>query len=171
MRFLHLLRHAKSSWGEPGLRDHDRPLSDRGRRAAAAVAAHLRTAGIAPDLVLCSTARRTVDTLAAIRSSLPKAAAVETTAELYEVGAAALLDRVHLVPSQVGVLLLVGHNPGMEGLASGLAGDGSDVEARTAMLRKFPTGALASLAFDGDWDGLSWGAARLTGFVVPRELD
>jgi len=168
---LHLLRHAKSSWDPPGGRDHDRELSDRGRRAAAAMAAHIRRAAIAPDLVLCSSARRTVDTLAAIRHSLPRNVAVETTPDLYEVGAAALLDRIRAIPDPVGVLLVVGHNPGMEGLAAGLAGKGSDAGAREALGMKFPTGALASLEFDGGWSGLSWGGARLTGFVVPRDLD
>lgn len=135
------------------------------------MAAHIRKAGIAPDLVLCSTARRTVDTLAAIRQGLPRTVAVETTPDLYEVGAVALLDRIRLTPASIGVLLLVGHNPGMEGLASGLAGEGSDAGAREALLRKFPTGALASLDFEGGWSRLSWGAARLTGFVAPKDLD
>ena len=53
MRTLHLLRHAKSSWDDLGIRDHDRPLSGRGERAAAAMAAYFRQVGVTPDLVLC----------------------------------------------------------------------------------------------------------------------
>src|SRR3546814_409083 len=157
---LHLLRHAKSSWDAPGVADHDRPLSERGRRAAAAMAAHFRKAGIAPDLVLCSSARRTVDTLAAIRPRLPKDVAIETTADLYEVDAGTLLARVRRVPASVEVLLLVGHNPGMEGLATGLAGAGSDAAARAGLDHKFPAGALASLDFDGDWRDLACGRSE-----------
>lgn len=171
MPTLHLLRHAKSSWGEPGLADHDRPLSDRGRRAASAMAAHLRRAGVAPDLVLCSSARRTVETLAAIRHSLPRTAGIETTPELYEAGASSLLDRLRAVPPAIATLMLIGHNPGLEVLAGQLAGEGSDPEARQALGRKFPTGALATLEFEGEWRDLAWGAARLTAFVAPRDLD
>lgn len=171
MPTLHLLRHAKSSWGEPGLADHDRPLSDRGRRAAAVMAVHIRKAGIAPDLVMCSNARRTVETLAAIRHSLPRTAGVETTPELYEADASSLLDRLRAAPATVATLMLIGHNPGLEVLAGQLAGEAGDPEARQALGRKFPTGALATLEFEGEWRDLAWGAARLTAFVAPRDLD
>lgn len=170
MPILHLLRHAKSSWGEPGLRDHERPLSDRGERAAATMAAYFRRTGIVPDLVLCSSARRTVDTLAGLRAGLPESLDVEVSDDLYEVGSRGLLDRLRRVPESVGILVLIGHNPGLEDLTSRLAGPGSDPGAVQALGRKFPTGALASLAFEGGWSGLSWGTARLTRFIAPREL-
>ncbi len=170
MPILHLLRHAKSSWAEAGQRDFDRPLSDRGVRAAAAIAASLPRLAVAPGLVLCSSARRTVDTLAAIRSGLAGDPAVETTDELYEVGSTDLLERLRRVPEDVGELLLVGHNPGVEDLATRLAGPGSDPEAVRALARKCPTGALATLAFDGGWPDLSPGCARLTRFITPRDL-
>ena len=67
---LHVARHAKSSWADPSLPDIDRPLSARGRRDAARLAAHLGGLGVAPTLVLCSPARRTVDTLAAFTAAL-----------------------------------------------------------------------------------------------------
>lgn len=170
MPTLHLLRHVKSSWGDPESRDFDRPLAERGVRAAAAIAAYLPTAGVAPDLVLCSSARRTVDTLAAIRGGLPAELGIETTDELYEVGASALLERLRRVPDTAGEVLLVGHNPGIEDLATRLAGAGSDPAAIAALSRKVPTGALASFAFDGSWRGLSQGGARLTRFITPRDL-
>ncbi|EDP66269.1 hypothetical protein BAL199_25019 [alpha proteobacterium BAL199] len=170
MLTLHLLRHAKSSWDDLGIRDHDRPLSDRGERAAVAMAAYLRQEGITPDLVLCSTARRTVDTLAALRSALPKAVRTKITRDLYEVGSEALLDRLRGVSDEVGVLMVVGHNPGLEDLATRLAGDGSESGARKALNRKFPTGAVATLEADGAWGALDWGGAKLTRFVTPKEL-
>ncbi|MEQ8397109.1 histidine phosphatase family protein [Thalassobaculum sp.] len=170
MLTLHLLRHAKSSWDDLGIRDHDRPLTARGERAAVAMAAYLRQEGIAPDLVLCSTARRTVDTLAALRSVLSKSARTKITRDLYEVGSEALLDRLRGVSDDVDVLMVVGHNPGLEDLASRLAGDGSDSGARKALNRKFPTGAVATLEADGSWGSLDWGGARLTRFVTPKEL-
>lgn len=170
MRTLHLLRHAKSSWDDLGIRDHDRPLSGRGERAAAAIAAYFRQAGIVPDLILCSTARRTVDTLAALRPGLPKGVRTTITRELYEVGAEALLDRVRSVPDDVASLLVIGHNPGLEDLALRLAGTGSDSGARKSLDRKFPAGGFASLDTDSDWSELGWGGARLTRFVTPKEL-
>lgn len=170
MPVLHLLRHAKSSWDELGLRDHERPLSGRGERAAATMAAYFRRTGIAPDLILCSSARRTVDTLAGLRSSLPETIEVEVSDDFYEVGARGILDRLRRVADSVGVLLLIGHNPGLEDLSSRLAGPASDPAAIQALGRKFPTGALASLAFEGGWSGLSWGAAQLTRFIAPRDL-
>jgi len=170
MPTLHLLRHAKSSRGDPGLPDFDRPLSDRGLRDAAAIAACLPKAGLMPDRVLCSSARRTVDTLAAIRAGLPERLEVETTGDLYEVGATALLDRLRRIPGDVGELLVVGHNPGMEDLATRLAGTGSDLAAIRALARKYPSGALATLEFDGEWRTLSPGDARLTRFITPKDL-
>jgi phosphohistidine phosphatase len=167
---LLLLRHAKSSWDDPGLRDHDRPLSERGERSAAAMGAYLRQQGTAPDLVLCSSARRTVDTLTGVRPGLPKGVAVDIDRAVYEVDAAALLDRLRQVPDSVGTLLVIGHNPGLEDLATKLSGPDSDPGARKALGRKFPTGGFASLVFDGDWHGLDWNQARLTGFVAPKDL-
>ena len=83
MKFLHLLRHAKSSWKDPGLNDHDRPLSKRGRQTAKMMAAYLRRAKIAPDLVICSTAMRAQQTLSPIakRRSCPKSSSKERSME------------------------------------------------------------------------------------------
>lgn len=170
MRTLHLLRHAKSSWDDLRIRDHDRPLSERGERAASAMAAYLRQIGLAPGLVLCSSARRTVDTLAAVRAGLPEPLNVETSRSLYEVGGEALLERLRRVPDDTEELLLVGHNPGLEDLAAALAGPGSDQGARRALSRKFSAGALASLEFDGAWSALSPAGARLTRFITPKDL-
>lgn len=170
MPILHLLRHAKSSWESTARDDHDRPLSERGQRAAAAMAVYLRQAGIVPDLVLCSTARRTQETLAAISTGLPEGTAVETTRDLYEVGADRILARLRATDPSVGVLLIIGHNPGMEGLAAWLAGANSDPDAVRRLGGKFPTGALASLRFTGAWSDLGDGGADLTHFVAPKDL-
>lgn len=171
MPILLLLRHAKSDWAEFGLADHDRPLSPRGERAAAALARYFRRTVPAPDLVLCSSARRTVDTLTALRPALPAAVPVRVTEALYEVGAGAILDQLRRVEDTVGVLLVVGHNPGMAGIALSLAGPEGDPEALRALALKFPTGGLATLELDGTWRDLSPGIARLTGFIRPRDLE
>ena len=166
---LLLLRHAKSSWDDPELADHDRPLAARGRRAAKAIRRHVRDAKVDPQLVLCSSAVRAVQTWEAIRDGIAGDPEVEISRDLYEAGAEDLLDRLHGVPEAVESVLLVGHNPSMEELASELSGTG-DPEALTAMTLKYPTGGLASLSFDAPWAELAPGAAHLESFVVPRDL-
>jgi phosphohistidine phosphatase len=165
---IHLLRHAKSSWDEPGLVDHDRPLAKRGRKASALLRDHLRSTGFAPDLVLCSSAVRAVQTLERVRDGLPAAIPVEVERDLYHAGSGGLLERLQALPEQVGSVLVVAHNPGIEDLAVGLAGAGEDIRAR--MEAKYPTGGLASLRFEGRWPDLSRGAATLESFIAPREL-
>jgi phosphohistidine phosphatase len=166
---IHLLRHAKSSWDDPGLPDHDRPLAPRGRRAAERMGRHVAAAGVAPDLVLCSSATRAVATWEEIRSGLPPGTPVEVSAELYEAGAASLLHRLNLLPETVGSVLIIGHNPAIEGLAIGLTSAGS-AAAIDRVKTKYPTGALATLVIDAAWPDLAWESARLEGFVVPKEL-
>src|SRR5262245_58948257 len=123
MQRLYLLRHAKSSWKDPDLADHDRPLARRGRRASGAIAAYLRERDIEPELVLCSSARRTRETLERLEPVLGSPA-VRIEPELYAAGASALLERLRRVPDAVGSVMLIGHNPGMEDLAIDVARPG-----------------------------------------------
>jgi phosphohistidine phosphatase len=167
IRRLLLLRHAKSSWSEPGLADHDRPLSSRGRRAAAAVGDHLGQLVTPPELVLCSSAARTVETLERIRPALSPDAAVEIEPALYGASADELLARLRRLPATVRCALLIGHNPGIEALASRLVGKGEH-DQRAAMARKFPTAALAHLAIEQPWSALRPGTATLEQFWTPR---
>lgn len=167
MRQLLILRHAKSSWDDPGLGDHDRPLAPRGERAAKAMAGHLRRERIAPDLVLCSSARRTRETLDLIAPALAGDVTVSVEEDLYAASAGELLERLRAVDAEVEAVMLIGHNPGLEQLVLGLAGSGDDlVEVR----RKYPTGALATLDFAGRWSDLAPGSAELTDFVKPKQL-
>jgi phosphohistidine phosphatase len=167
MRTLYLLRHAKSSWDDPGLRDHDRPLAPRGRRAAETIARHLGEEGIAPELVLCSSSRRTRETLDRIAEALGDGVDVEIERELYAASAQELLQRLHAVHDGVGSVMLIGHNPGIEHLALTLAPKGEGV---AEMRRKYPTGALATLDFEGSWRELAPGSAELAAFVKPKRL-
>jgi phosphohistidine phosphatase len=168
MKRLYLLRHAKSSWSDPALVDHDRPLAGRGRRAAKAIGRHMSARGIEPELVLCSTARRARETLDRIEPALGKPD-IRIEAELYAASADALLDRVRSVPDGVGSVLVIGHNPGLQELAVGLA---SPADAQRELEAKFPTAALVTLAVPrASWRALDWGTAKLVDFVRPRELD
>jgi phosphohistidine phosphatase len=168
-RILYLLRHAKSSWSDETLDDHDRPLAERGKVAVERLRRHLTGAGIAPDLVLCSSARRTVMTLDGIKAALPADTQTQIEAGLYGAPSGRLLNRLHEVSDDVADVMLIGHNPGIEDLATALIGSG-DAEPRRRLADKFPTGALATLSFNSPWSGLAPSAARLESFVVPREL-
>jgi phosphohistidine phosphatase len=168
-RQLSLLRHAKSSWDDGGLDDHDRPLAPRGEKAIRRLAKHVAGAGVAPDLVLCSSARRTVMTLEGIRPELPADTEVRVERGLYAASSSALLARLRRVDDSVDSVLLIAHNPGIEMLAATLIGAGDD-RLRERLAEKFPTGALADLHFEGPWAKLAAGAATLESFVVPRDL-
>jgi phosphohistidine phosphatase len=168
MKRVYLLRHAKSSWKVGGVPDHDRPLAPRGRRAAKAIAGHLLEEGIEPELVLCSTARRARETLERIEPVLGTPV-VRFEPGLYAASAGMLLERLHGVGDAVGSVLLIGHNPAMQLLALDLAGPAPESRELGA---KFPTAGLATLVFPGSsWRALAPGAAELTEFVRPRDLE
>jgi phosphohistidine phosphatase len=152
---LYLLRHAKSSWKDGSLDDHDRPLAGRGRKASKAIGRYLRDHDIEPELVLCSSAKRARQTLERLG---PAGVDAHIEPELYGAGAHELLERLHAVPEAVASVMLIGHNPGMQQLAYMLAG----------LDDKFPTAALATFECDG-WPTLE--RAELVDYVRPRELE
>jgi phosphohistidine phosphatase len=165
---LYLLRHAKSSWRQSELDDHDRPLAGRGRRAADAIARYLSEQEIAPELVLCSTARRARETAERIRPALGTAT-IRHEPELYGASAASLLERVRAVPDSVASVLLIGHNPAIEELALDLA---RPSPMRRELELKFPTAALATLALPtAGWRSLDHDGAELVDFTRPRDLE
>jgi phosphohistidine phosphatase len=166
---LHLLRHAKSSWDDASVHDHERPLAPRGRRTVALLRQHLDQTALAVDLVLCSSARRTQQTWAGVSAGVQTDPRVVIAAEVYAATASDLLGLVRTVDPAVRSLMIVGHNPGLEELADGLAGDG-DTTARARLRDGFPTGALASLTVDSPWADLAWDSAYLDGFVRPSDL-
>src|SRR3954452_22953076 len=124
MKQLFLLRHAKSSWDDSELVDHDRPLAPRGRRAVQLIAEHVRREGVTPALVLCSSALRTRATLEGIASALGESISVQIERELYGAPERRLLKRLRAVEDDVTPLLLIASNPGVQQLALTLAGSG-----------------------------------------------
>ncbi|MCO6416302.1 histidine phosphatase family protein [Siccirubricoccus sp. KC 17139] len=172
MRQLLLLRHAKSSWDDPGLSDHARPLNARGRRAAAAMAQAMRDLGLAPDVVLVSSARRTLQTLEAL-TPFEGGALVEPMDALYLAPWQQLLDAIRTAPPTARSLLLIGHNPGLHELALALAGAaaaGSPGGDLKRLAEGYPTGALAEFTIAAGWDRLEPGGGRLVRFLAPRDL-
>lgn len=169
MKTLYLLRHAKSSWDDTGLSDHDRPLSARGRKAARAMASVLAKQRPGPKIVLCSSALRARQTWEPIAAALVRPPEVRLDERLYGADAARLLDLVSEIPEGISAALVVGHNPGLQDLALELSGDGRETDL--ARLRdKFPTGALATFTVGGRWVELGPGGAYLDGLVLPRGL-
>lgn len=170
MKTLYLLRHAKSSWSEPGLTDFDRPLNERGRRAAPLIASHLASGGPLPGLILCSAARRTRETLALMLPELACDADLRIESGLYGADATTLLNRLRRIDTGVDCVLVIAHNPGIEDLAAGICGGGPE-PMRLRMEEKFPTAALAAFSIDAArWSSLREGAAILTDFVLPKDL-
>lgn len=170
MKTLYLLRHAKSDWSREGLDDHERALAPRGERACLRIGDWLAREVAPPDLVLCSSARRAVDTLERLLPRLGTRPAVRVDRSLYLATPSDLLAVVAGVEDEVAGLMLVGHNPGMHAFAVELAG-GGDREVTRRLSRKFPTAALAVLRFSvGSWREIRPGEGTLDHFVTPRSL-
>jgi phosphohistidine phosphatase len=131
------------------------------------MAAHLRRAHVAPDLVLCSTAARTRETWQRIAPALDSGVPVRFERPLYGASADSLLRLLRIVDDRVASVMVIAHSSGIEDLALLLAGSG---ERLADVREKFPTGALATLRFGGPWRDLRAGAAELVAFVTPREL-
>ncbi|MFW5834436.1 MAG: SixA phosphatase family protein [Pseudomonadota bacterium] len=170
-RQLVLLRHAKSSWSDPGLADSERPLASRGERAAGLIAAQLVKRKLQPDRVLCSTARRTRETWNRIRPVLVTPPEEVFEPELYLAEPRTLLTRIQQTPTRVTTLLVIGHNPGLQQLAASLV-ERVDVDLGEAIRAKFPTAALLALGFEGaDWSALAQNSLELLAYDTPRELE
>lgn len=164
-----LARHAKSSWGDVTLSDHDRPLNRRGRDAAPRVGRALSEAGFVPELVYSSTAARTRETWELLAPAFNPRPDVEFHRELYLASPRAVLDMITAAPDEVATLLVLGHNPSTHALAAFLSRTGHP--DRIERLRyKFPTGAVAVI----ELGSASWADAEdggeLLDFVLPRLL-
>jgi len=171
MLTLTLLRHAKSSWDDQVLDDFDRPLAKRGEKAAPLMGAALAQMRLRPDLVICSGAVRTRQTLALVLEQLGgRTPQVAFDDGIYLAPPDKILARVRAISSGPHHVMVVGHNPGMEELAQELAGTGP-ADARALMAAKFPTAGLAVFTFDAEsWREIAPGRGRLEHFLTPRQL-
>ncbi|PDT02351.1 phosphohistidine phosphatase [Rhizobium chutanense] len=166
---LILLRHAKSAWPD-GVADRERPLADRGRKAAPVIGAYIAREKLIPDLALVSPARRAQETWKLARGTFSKKVSEREAVDIYEVSAERILDVIRAVEPGIRTLLIVGHNPGMENAASLIVAYG-DADAMGRMREKFPTAGLAVIELDLDgWDEIAAGTGYLERFVTPRSL-
>ena len=172
MRQLLLMRHAKSSWEDKQLADHARPLNPRGRIAAASMRQAMENLGLAPDLVLVSSALRTRQTLEALEP-WAETPLIEPMDSLYVADATRLLKVLRGVKETVRSVMLIGHNPGLHELAVRLVGAHAMTYANPDLRRLaegYPSGALAEFTIPGAWGSLDDGGGRLVRFIAPRDL-
>lgn len=170
MKTVILLRHAKSSWSDPDLDDHDRPLNKRGKAVAPAIAEWLGRSGYRPDRVLCSSARRTRQTYKRMRESLTGLPDAVIEPRLYHADPTAMFAIMAEQPEDCESLMLIGHQPGLSAFARKLV-NGHVRPHCTRAFEHFPTAAAAVMTLPLDaWAGLSPSSADFIDFAVPREL-
>ena len=166
-RRIVLFRHAKADW--PQVSDQERPLAERGRKDAAVAGRKLADTGVPFDLALCSTAARTRETWKLAVQELPQRPKTVYEERLYEASPGQLIAVLNETPDDVHSVLLIGHNPGVRGLADILAGR-SEGDAQERMGRRgFPAAAFAVLTFTGSLKSVECGVGSLLEFWAPRE--
>lgn len=167
---LYLLRHAKAApvpEGDGG--DRERPLEQRGRRGAQAIASWIAEHRVAPELVLCSPSLRTRQTLDIVAPAFARPPQIMVEDGLYLATARQLLARLRQVPAGITSLMAVGHNPGFHELAN-LLTDVSTGQLPARVAAGFPTAALATYEVTVPWRALDRRRARLVAFATPKEL-
>ncbi len=168
MHQLILLRHAKAARGGAELSDHDRPLTQAGKKAAAAMGAEMRKIGLTPDVILVSSALRTQETLDALEpwEDRPN---IEPLPGLYMASHTQIRDIIREMPETVRSVLVIGHNPGIHELAQLLAGDTAAPEF--ARLREdYPTASLCEFMIATPWYKLGPAGAALERFIQAADL-
>ncbi|MFU8836030.1 MAG: SixA phosphatase family protein [Roseovarius sp.] len=161
MKRLILMRHAKSDWDDPTLPDHARPLNRRGRRSAKALGAWLRTEGLVPGEILCSTATRTQETCARLKLPL----APRLLDSLYMAGPQDMLAALRTAHADT--VLMIGHNPGIAEFATRLVAAAPE----HPRFDDYPTGATLVTDFAiADWAALKEHTGQTRHFVIPRAL-
>jgi phosphohistidine phosphatase len=170
MLTLSLLRHAKSSWKDPTIADHDRPLNTRGTAEAPVMGKAMARHGLDPDLVLCSTARRTRDTLQLVLPELKTEPKIIYEGGLYHGTPEEMLDLLRDVPPSVNQVLLVGHNPELQSFALDLIGSGAK-HLKDQLEAKYPTAGLVVLRFPaGAWKDVAINSGKLELFLTPGDV-
>ena len=170
MKTVLLLRHAKSSHDEPDMADFNRTLAPRGRKDAPRLGVWIRKQEAHPDLILCSASRRTRETYERLAPEIGGDVPVLFERGLYLAGATTLLGRLRRLSDEIGSVLVIGHNPGLESLAASLVDEESSAEVQR-MRAKFPTSGLARLDFQQlHWKDIKPGSGRLMTFVTPADL-
>ncbi|WP_169569331.1 SixA phosphatase family protein [Sneathiella limimaris] len=169
-----LMRHAKSSWEDYSLSDYDRPLAPRGKKAAPRMGKYMLENKISPDVVLCSPAQRTKETLARVQTAFGGDFNICYDKMIYSAGMGhGLIELLHQLEDSYDHALIVGHNPAMQELALSLVNwiASRESEVQHFIRRKFSTGAIASMQFNSDnWKDVGLARGHLTHFMTPKLL-
>jgi phosphohistidine phosphatase len=165
MKRLILTRHAKSAWDDPAMADHDRPLNDRGKAAAADLGQWLASRDYIPAEVLCSDAERTRKTWSGIAPALPGTPILSLKPSLYHAGPDVML--AVLKHAAADTVMMIGHNPGIADFAARLVA----LAPVNPDFARYPTGATLVVDFIADsWSDVAYGAGAVVDFVIPREM-
>ena len=165
---LLILRHGKSSWKDLSLDDFDRPLKGRGRRDAEAMGQYIQDRCLLPDLVLCSTAKRAVQTLKrAMKNMDIPSSCVKWSPNLYHAETETWMKQLSAVPASFKRVMVVGHNPGLEDLVIFLSKKPISIPEDGKLI---PTATLALFEIETEWKHIGRGAGRLTDIIRPRTL-
>jgi len=161
MKTLYLLRHAKSSWDDHSLPDFERPLNERGRRAAPFIGQLMRDRGLLPDVVFCSPARRAVETAKLVIEASGHDRELNYDERIYEASPQRLSEVTRGIDDIYGSAMIVGHNPGIEGF----------IRFLTGALEPMPTAAVAVLELSVDtWKDICEGCGCVAEVLRPRDL-
>ena len=173
MKTLTLLRHAKSGWDDPVARDFDRPLNEKGKKAASTMGRKARDLGVSPDRLIASPAARVKQTLESFFEGLGQSIEPIWDKRIYLASSSTLLDVIRETDASVEHLMLVGHNPGLEDLILDLVPDDGSSPLRDIVEIKYPTASLAQLSWDGtDWQSLGpESGVHIDTLTRPRDLD
>jgi len=163
MKTLLLMRHAKSSWGNSSLADHDRPLNKRGQRACRLMGAFLKETAPTPDKIISSTALRARQTVDGLLETLGFEEQVTYTRDLYLADVETMLEQLQPLSDEIQVAMLVGHNPGMDNFLDKLCDEPDHM----------PTAAVAEIQFEiSHWQELTDStSAWLKNLWKPKELN
>jgi phosphohistidine phosphatase len=161
---LILFRHAKAERAQPGSTDFDRALTKSGRTDSAEMGRALEKRGETIDLVLCSSAKRALETWDSAKPELGYEPETRLLRAIYE--AEDYLPILNAEGGEAGTILLVGHNPTMQETAISLVADHSSKDSK-ALASRFPKAAFAVIDFDGSWAELRRGQGRLDAFILP----
>jgi len=171
MKRLAILRHAKSSWDDLALDDFNRPLNERGWKAARRMGRELTKRGMKFDLVLSSTSARTRETIDGIQEQYTFSAPIEFEQRLYHASESVLLERIRALDEKVEAPMIVGHNPGLEQLIGELTRD-DEKGLRARVADKFPTGALAVIKLPAmRWADVEPGSGEIVELILPKDFD
>lgn len=168
MKHLFLLRHGNALRGTAEMSDHQRPLSDEGKREAANAGAWLMASGALPDYILCSTAVRAQQTLESL--GLPEALVgrVVFSDTLYLASPGEILQNIQSAPEDATRLLLIGHNPGLHDFCT-MFTQGGDAVALDTLSLEYKTAALAGLDFAvAHWKDLPGNGGQLAFYREPN---